>query len=276
MLRANWPVPLPFCVQTGPAEMIDPRAIIDPSAKIGENVEIGPWTIVGPDVEIGDDCTIASHVVLKGPTVMGRGNHIYQFSSVGEDTPDLKYDGEPTRLIIGDNNIIREGVTIHRGTVQDRGETVIGNNNLLMAYSHVGHDSVLGDHCIMVNNSALAGHVILGDWTILSGYALVHQYCKLGAHSFLGMGAAVGKDVPAYVTVTGNPGEPKGINVEGLKRRGFSSEAISDIRRAYKLIYRQGLTTDEALVKLEELAEKTPEVNLLVESIRQSSRGIVR
>lgn len=256
--------------------MIDPRAIIDPSAKIGENVEIGPWTIVGPNVEIGDDCVIASHVVLKGPTRMGKGNKIYQFSTVGDDTPDMKYRGEETTLVIGDNNVIREGVTIHRGTVQDRGETTIGNNNLLMAYSHVGHDSVVGDHCIMVNNSALAGHVVLGDWTILSGYALVHQYCKLGAHSFMGMGAAVGKDIPAYVTVTGNPGEPKGVNVEGLKRRGFSSDAIADIRRAYKLVYRQGLTVEDALSRIAELAERSVEVAVFVESIQQSARGIVR
>lgn len=256
--------------------MIDPRAIIDPSATIGDNVEIGPWTIVGPNVDIGDDCVIASHVVLKGPTRMGKGNRVYQFSTVGDDTPDLKYRGEETTLVIGDNNVIREGVTIHRGTVQDRGETRIGDSNLLMAYSHIGHDSVVGNHCILVNNSALAGHVVLGDWTILSGYALVHQYCKLGAHSFLGMGAAVGKDIPAYVTVTGNPGEPKGVNVEGLKRRGFSSEAIADIRRAYKLLYRQGLTVDEALSRIAELAEHSPEVAVFVESIQQSERGIVR
>lgn len=256
--------------------MIDPRAIIDPSVKIGDNVEIGPWTIVGPNVEIGDDCVIASHVVLKGPTRMGKGNTIYQFSTVGEDTPDMKYRGEETTLVIGDNNIIREGVTIHRGTVQDRAETTIGNNNLLMAYSHVGHDSIVGNHCILVNNSALAGHVVLGDWTTLSGFALVHQYCKLGAHSFMGMGAAVGKDIPAYVTVTGNPGEPKGVNVEGLKRRGFSAAAIADIRRAYKLLYRQGLTVDEALQRIAELAERTPEVGVFVDSIQQSERGIVR
>lgn len=256
--------------------MIDPRAIIDPSAKIGANVEIGPWTIVGPNVEIGDDCVIASHVVLKGPTRMGKANKIYQFSTVGDDTPDLKYRGEDTTLVIGDHNVIREGVTIHRGTVQDRGETTIGDHNLLMAYAHVGHDSVVGNHCIMVNNSALAGHVVLGDWTILSGFSLVHQYCKLGAHSFMGMGAAVGKDIPAYVTVTGNPGEPKGINVEGLKRRGFSSEAITEIRRAYKLLYRQGLTVDEALQRMAEMAERMPEVALFVESIQQSKRGIVR
>lgn len=256
--------------------MIDPRAIIDPSAKIGENVEIGPWTLVGPGVEIGDNTVIASHVVLKGPTRIGRDNRIFQFSTVGDDTPDLKYRGEETRLVIGDNNIFREGVTIHRGTVQDRAETTIGNNNLFMAYAHVGHDSVVGDHCIMVNNSALAGHVNLGDWSILSGYALVHQFCKLGAHCFLGMGAAVGKDVPAYVTVSGNPGEPKAINTEGLKRRGFSSEAIQALRQAYKLVYRQGLTVEEALGRLRTLAEEHPEVQLFIDSIQQSARGIVR
>ncbi|MFT5605624.1 MAG: UDP-N-acetylglucosamine acyltransferase [Paracoccaceae bacterium] len=256
--------------------MIDPRAIIDPSAKIGENVDIGPWTIVGPNVEIGDDCVIASHVVLKGPMRMGRCNKIYQFSTVGDDTPDLKYQGEYTTLIIGDNNVIREGVIIHRGTVQDRAETTIGDHNLFMAYSHVGHDSVVGNHCVLVNNSALAGHVIMGDWAILAGYALVHQYCKLGAHSFMGMGAAVGKDIPAYVTVTGNPGEAKGVNVEGLKRRGFSSDAIADIRRAYKILYRQGLTVDAALEAMAEIAVTTPEVQVLIESVRQSERGIVR
>lgn len=256
--------------------MIDPRAIIDPSAKIGENVEIGPWTLVGPGVEIGDNTVIASHVVLKGPTRIGRDNRIFQFSTVGDDTPDLKYRGEETRLVIGDNNIFREGVTIHRGTVQDRAETTIGNHNLFMAYAHVGHDSVVGDHCIMVNNSALAGHVKLGDWSILSGYALVHQFCQLGAHCFLGMGAAVGKDVPAYVTVSGNPGQPKAINTEGLKRRGFSSEAIQALRQAYKLVYRQGLTVEEALGRLRALAEEHPEVQLFIDSIQQSARGIVR
>lgn len=256
--------------------MIDPRAIIDPGAKLGENVEIGPWTIVGPEVEIGDGTVIASHVVLKGPTHIGRNNHIYQFSSVGEDTPDLKYQGEPTSLVIGDNNIIREGVTIHRGTVQDRGETTIGNDNLLMAYAHVGHDSVLGDHCILVNNASLAGHVIVGDWAILSGYALVHQFCRIGAHSFAAFGCGISKDVPAYVTVSGHPAEAKTINAEGLKRRGFSGEAIAAIRRAYKIIYRQGLTLDEAIVELEPLAREHPEVDVLLESLKKSDRGIVR
>lgn len=256
--------------------MIDPRAIIDPSAKIADDVEIGPWTIVGADVEIGPGCVIASHVVLKGPTILGKNNKILQFSSVGEDTPDLKYKGEKTRLIIGDNNIIREGVTIHRGTVQDRGETVIGNDNLLMAYVHVGHDSVLGNHCILVNNASLAGHVIVDDYAILSGYTLVHQFCKIGAHSFCGYGTGLSKDVPAYVTVMGAPAQAKGINAEGLKRRGFSSEAITAIRRAYKVIYRQGHTVTEALEQLAVMLQDYPEIQLLIDSLQSSERGIVR
>lgn len=256
--------------------MIDPRAIIDPSAKIADDVEIGPWTIIGADVEIGPGCVIASHVVLKGPTILGKNNKILQFSSVGEDTPDLKYKGEKTKLIIGDNNIIREGVTIHRGTVQDRGETVIGNNNLLMAYVHVGHDSVLGNHCILVNNASLAGHVIVDDYAILSGYTLVHQFCKIGAHSFCGYGTGLSKDVPAYVTVMGSPAQAKGINVEGLKRRGFSSEAITAVRRAYKVIYRQGHTVTEALAQLTVMLQDYPEIQLLIDSLQSSERGIVR
>ncbi len=256
--------------------MIDPRAIIDPSAKLADNVEVGPWTIIGPDVEIGEGTVIASHVVLKGPTKIGRNNKIFQFSSVGEDTPDLKYQGEPTWLVIGDNNVIREGVTIHRGTVQDRGETTIGNDNLLMAYAHVGHDCVIGNHCILVNNAALAGHVIVGDWAILAGYTLVHQFCHIGAHSFSGFGSHISKDVPAYVTVMGQPAEAKMVNVEGLKRRNFSKESIAAIRRAYKIIYRQGLTLEEALQKLLKLEQEHTEMGLLIESLKSSTRGILR
>lgn len=256
--------------------LIDPRSIIDPSAKIGDNVSIGPWTTVGPDVEIGRGSVIASHVVIKGPTIIGENNRIFQFSTVGEDTSDLKYGGEKTRLVIGDNNVIREGVTIHRGTVQDRGETTIGNDNLLMAYVHIGHDSIVGDHCILVNNTALAGHVVLGDWVTLSGFTLVHQYCHIGAYSFTGMGSVIGKDVPAYVTVNGNPGGAKSINAEGLKRRGFSTNTISDIRRAYKVIYRQGLTTEGALEILREMQKGCTEIDLLIDSLESSKRGIVR
>jgi UDP-N-acetylglucosamine acyltransferase len=256
--------------------MIDSRAIIDPSAKLAADVSVGPWSIVGPEVEIGPGTRIESHVVVRGPTVIGRDNHIYQFSSIGEATPDLKYRNEPTRLIIGDNNVIRENVTIHRGTVQDRAETIIGDNNLLMAYVHVGHDSVIGNHTILVNNTALAGHVHIGDWAILSGYTLVHQFCKIGTHSFSGMGTGIGKDVPAYVTVSGAPAEVKTINTEGLRRRGFSADAISQLRRAFKILYRQGLTIDTALQRLELMLGETPEIQVLIDSIRASERGIVR
>jgi UDP-N-acetylglucosamine acyltransferase len=162
--------------------LINSQAIIHPDAKLADDVEVGPWTIIGADVEIGAGSVIASHVVIKGPTIIGKHNRILQFSSIGEDTPDLKYKGEPTRLVIGDSNVIREGVTIHRGTVQDRNETTIGNHNLLMAYVHIGHDSVIGNNCILVNNSALAGHVHIGDWAILSGYTLVHQFCNRNGH----------------------------------------------------------------------------------------------
>ena len=255
---------------------IDPRAIVDPAARLADDVEVGPWTLIGPDVEIAAGTVIASHVVIKGPTRIGRDNRILQFSTIGEDTPDLKYKGEPTRLVIGDRNVIREGVTIHRGTVQDRNETTIGDDNLLMAYVHVGHDSVIGNHCILVNNASLAGHVVLGDWAILSGYTLVHQFCHIGAHAFAGAGTFISKDVPAYVMVTGSPAEAKSINIEGLKRRGFSSDAINALRRAYKAIYRQGLTVDETLVELRAMVVEHPQVQLLIDSLQNSTRGIVR
>ncbi len=256
--------------------MIHPTAIVHPEARLAPDVEVGPWTVIGADVEIGPGTVIESHVVLKGPTRIGSHNHIYQFSTVGEATPDLKYKGEPTWLVIGDHNVIREGVTIHRGTVQDRGETTIGNHNLLMAYVHIGHDSVLGDHCILVNNTALAGHVHIGDWAILSGFTLVHQYCHIGAHSFTGMGTALGKDLPAYVMANGNPAAAKSVNSEGLRRRGFSKEDISTINRAYKVIYRRGLTREEALKELTDMASECQALQPLVDSVKGSSRGIVR
>lgn len=256
--------------------LIDPRAIIDPSARLAANVQVGPWTLIGPDVEIGEGSVIASHVVIKGPTVIGRDNRIYQFSTVGEDTPDLKYKGESTRLVIGDRNVIREGVTIHRGTVQDRGETRIGNDNLLMAYVHVGHDSIIDNHCILVNNTALAGHVHVGDCAILSGYTLVHQYCHIGSYSFTAMGTAIGKDVPAFVTVAGNPAEARSMNFEGMRRRGFTPATVQALRRAYKLVYRSGLTVEAAVEQLADSAAEYPEVALFRDSIRHSTRGITR
>jgi UDP-N-acetylglucosamine acyltransferase len=256
--------------------LIDAQAIIHPSAKIAANVEIGPWTIIGADVEIGEGTIIASHVIIKGPTKIGKNNRVYQFSTLGEDTPDLKYKGEATRFVMGDNNVIREGVTIHRGTVQDRHETTIGDNNLLMAYVHVGHDSVIGNNCILVNNSALAGHVHIDDWAILGGFTLVHQFCKIGMHSFSGMGTAIGKDVPAYMMVNGNPAEAKNINLEGLRRRGFAKEDLTILSKAYKTIYRRGLTLDEALLELKQMQEECSALAPLITSLETSTRGIVR
>lgn len=255
--------------------MIHPSAIIDPSAVIGENVTVGPWTTIGPDVKIGDGCNISSHVVIKGPSKLGKNNRIYQFSTVGEDTPDLKYKGEPTQLVIGDNNTIREGVTIHRGTIQDKNETLIGNNNLFMAYAHVGHDCVVGSNVIMGNNSAIAGHVELGDWVIVSGYSLIHQFVSLGPHCFIGPAAFVYHDVPAYVTAFGSPAEPRTINREGLKRRSFTIEQISLANKAYKILYRRGLQLDEALKLIAELGDDLV-ITMLLQSVERSTRGIIR
>ncbi len=255
--------------------MIHPSAVIDPSAKIADNVSIGPWTMIGADVEIGEGCDIASHVVIKGPTKIGAGNKIYQFSTIGDDTPDLKYQGEDTRLIVGDNNVIREGVTIHRGTVQDQSETVIGSNNLLMAYAHIGHDCVIGDNVIMVNNASISGHVYVGDWAILSGYALVHQYVHIGVHCFVGPAAFVYHDVPAFITAFGSPAEPRTINREGLKRRGFSADQISLANQAYKLLYRRGLLLEESIEAIAKLGDD-PAIKLFLGSIEKSTRGIIR
>lgn len=255
---------------------IDPRATVDPNAQLADDVEVGPWSIIGPNVSIGAGTVIASHVVIKGPTVIGANNRVYQFATVGDDTTDLKYQQEPTRLVIGDNNVIREGVTIHRGTVQDRAETTIGDNNLFMAYVHIAHDCVVGNHCVFANNAALAGHVTVNDWANLGGYTLIHQYCQLGAHCFTAMGSAVGKDIPAYVIVTGNPAAAKGINQEGLKRRGFSREDIAAINKAFKIVYRRGLTTEEALAQLEALSRECAAVQALAYSLQSSKRGIVR
>ena len=255
--------------------MIHSSAIIDSSAVIGKNVTVGPWTTIGPGVNIGDGCHISSHVVIKGPSNLGENNKIYQFSTVGEDTPDLKYKGEPTRLVIGDNNTIREGVTIHRGTIQDKNETRIGDNNLLMAYAHVGHDSLVGSNIIMGNNSAIAGHVEVGDWAIISGYSLIHQFVSLGPHCFIGPAAFVYHDVPAYVTAFGSPAEPRTINREGLKRRDFSIEQIALANKAYKILYRRGLQLDEALKLIAELGDDIV-ISMLLQSLERSTRGIIR
>lgn len=254
--------------------MIHPTAIIDDKAVIGNNVEIGPYSIVGPDVVIGDDCWIGPHVVLKGPTVLGKGNKIYQFASVGEDCQDKKYKGEPTRLEIGDHNIIRECVTIHRGTVQDQSLTKIGSHNLLMAYVHVAHDCVVGDNVILANNTTLAGHVYVGDWAILGGFTGVHQFCHIGAHAFTAVNSVVVQDIPPFIMAQGHNAVPRTINSEGLKRRGFSKDAIMHIKRAFKTLYRKGLTVDEAVAEME--SWQAPELAELIHFVQNSSRGIIR
>ncbi len=254
--------------------MIHPTAIIDDQAVIGKNVEIGPYSIVGPDVVIGDDCWLGPHVVVKGPTVLGKGNKIFQFASVGEDCQDKKYNGEPTRLEVGDNNIIRECVTIHRGTIQDQSLTKIGSNNLLMAYVHVAHDCMVGDNVILANNTTLAGHVHVGDWAILGGFTGVHQFCHIGAHAFTAVNSVVVQDIPPYIMAQGHNAVPRTINSEGLKRRGFSKEAIVHIKRAFKTLYRKGLTVDEAVAEMQ--SWQAPELADLIHFVQHSSRGIIR
>ena len=256
--------------------MIHSSSIIDPAAKIANDVEIGPFCLIGADVEIGSGTRIESHVILKGPMKIGERNHIFQFSTLGDGSPDKKYKNEPTTLVIGNENIIREGVTIHRGTVQDRGETLIGDRNLIMAYSHIAHDCVLGNDIVLTNQAALAGSVHVGDGAILGGYAIVHQFCSLGSYSFCAMGSAVNKDIPAYVKVRGNPAKPFGINVTGIKRLGYSKESIEALRSAYRSIYRKKLTVDEAIEELKELRKEHEEVNLFLDSIEKSTRGISR
>lgn len=256
--------------------MIHPQAIIEPGAVIGKNVSIGPWTHIASNVIIGDDCEIKSHVVINGPTRMGKGNKIFQFASIGEDCQDLKYADEPTELVIGDNNTFRESCTIHRGTIQDNSLTQIGSNNLFMAYTHVAHDCIVGDHCIFANNASIAGHVHVGDNAILGAMTGVHQFCKIGAHSFTGGASTVLKDIPAYVMASGYPAKPHGLNSEGLKRRGFDKTTILAIKRAYKAVYRQNNNLDEALASIAEMPEQSPELEVFTRSIKESTRGIVR
>jgi UDP-N-acetylglucosamine acyltransferase len=256
--------------------VIHSTAIVASDARIHESVEVGPYTVIGEGVEIGAGTRIGPHVVLQGPTTIGRDNRIFQFASIGDAPQDKKYAGEPTRLVIGDRNTIRECVTINRGTAQDRGETEIGNDNLIMAYAHVAHDCVLGNNIILANSVALAGHCEVGDWAIFGGFSGLHQFCRAGPHCFMGKYAGVSQDVPAYVMVGGTPPGPRGINAEGLKRRGFSAEQIANIRHAYKLLYRSGLKLAEALAEIEKLAATQPELEAFAASIRDSARSIVR
>jgi UDP-N-acetylglucosamine acyltransferase len=255
---------------------IHATAVVAPDAVLGEGVEIGAYTVIGPRVEIGPRTRIGAHAVVHGHTRLGSDNDVHSFASVGDAPQDKKYKGEPTRLEVGDRNVIREFVTLNRGTTKDRGVTTIGGDNLFMAYSHVAHDCVVGNQCVLANYATLGGHVVLGDWVIMGGYAGVHQFCKVGAHAFLANNAAVTRDVPPYVMAVGTPAKPHSINSEGLKRRGFTPEQIRNLRNAYRILYRSGLRLEEALEQLQQAAADQPEVQALVDFIPQSTRSLVR
>ncbi|MFC3022367.1 acyl-ACP--UDP-N-acetylglucosamine O-acyltransferase [Vibrio zhugei] len=255
---------------------IHPSAVVEEGAVIGANVKIGPFCYVDSKVEIGEGTELTSHVVVKGPTQIGKGNRIFQFASIGEECQDLKYKGEDTRLVIGDNNMIRESVTMHRGTIQDSGLTQVGSNNLFMINAHVAHDCIVGDHCIFANNATLAGHVIVENNAIVGGMCAIHQFCRIGAHAMLGGGSIVVQDVPPFVMAQGNHCAPFGVNIEGLKRRGFEKPQIHAIRRAYKAMYRSGLTLAEAKTEIAKDAEDFPVVQHLLDFLSNSTRGIIR
>jgi UDP-N-acetylglucosamine acyltransferase len=257
--------------------MIHPTAQIDPSARIGANVTIGAYTIVGADVSIGDGTVIGPHVVIEGPTRIGRDNRISQFASIGGPPQDKKFSGERTELEIGDRNLIREFVTINRGTGEGGSLTRVGNDNWLLAYVHIAHDCIVGNNVVFSNYSALAGHAEIGDWTILSGYSGVHQFCKVGAHAFIGMGCLVGSDVPPFVMMANEArGRPRGINSEGLKRRGFDAARIGAIKRAYRTLFMAGLPLAEAREQLEAQAQESEDVREMLAFLDRSERSLAR
>jgi len=255
---------------------VHPGAAVDPAARIGANVSIGPFAVVGPGVEIGDGCVIGSHVVIEGPTVIGRNNRIHPFAAIGGEPQDKKYRDQPTRLQIGDGNTIREFVTINRGTAEDEGITRIGDDNWIMAYVHIAHDCVVGSHTIFANAASLAGHCRVDDHAILGGFSLIHQFCQVGAHAFTAMGSVVNRDVPPFVTVAGTYAEPRGINSEGLKRRGYDSARVMAIKRAYKTLYTAGLPLAQAREQLAEAARQTPDIQLMIDFIDRSQRSLLR
>ena len=259
-----------------PVSKIHPTAIIDPRAKLGASVSVGPYTVIDGDVEVGEGTTIGAHNVLTGHTTLGRDNRVFHFCSIGEANQDKKYKGEPTRLVVGDRNTIREYCTLNRGTVQEEGVTRVGSDNWIMAYCHVAHDCTVGDHTVFANHATLAGHVEIGDHAILGGFVGVHQFVKVGAHVMLGISSVITQDVPPFVVVAGTPCAPHGINAEGLKRRGFTPEAIAALRRAYKTLYKSSLTLAEARAELEAQAAGSPEVRTLLDFLATSSRGILR
>jgi UDP-N-acetylglucosamine acyltransferase len=255
---------------------IHPTAVIAADAELGAGVEVGAYAVIGAGVQVGDRTRIAPHVVIEGPTRLGADNHLFPYASVGSAPQDKKYKGEQTRLEIGDRNVIRECVTLNRGTVQDEGVTRIGNDNLFMAYAHVAHDCVIANHCILANNATLGGHVHLADWVIMGGLSGVHQFCKVGAHAFIANNAAVTRDVPPYVMAVGQPAAAHSVNAEGLKRRGFTAEQVRNIRNAFRVLYRSGLKLADAQSQLAALAQDQPELRLLAEFLPQSTRSIVR
>jgi len=255
---------------------IHPTALVDPGATLGDDVDVGPYAILGAEVTVGAGTRIGPHVVITGRTSIGARNRIFQFASVGEIPQDRKYGGEPTTTTLGDDNVVREFVTIHAGTAQDRGATTIGNGNWFLAYTHVAHDCIVGNFTTFSNNAQIAGHVRIDDWAVLGAFAGVHQFCRIGAHAMLAAFAVVLQDVPPYVTVQGYPAKPHGTNNEGLRRRGFTPDDILSVRRAYKTLYREGLPLDEARARLAAEASSAPALVPLATFLAESGRGIVR
>ena len=255
---------------------IDPHAVVSAKAQLADDVEVGPFAVIGDDVVIGPRCRIGPHAVVNGPTTLGADNHVFQFASLGDAPQDKKYKGEPTRLEVGDRNVFREYCTVNRGTVTGNGVTRVGNDNMLLAYTHVGHDCTLGDKIVLSNLVMLGGHVELGDWVIMSGYAGAHQFAKIGAHAFIGNNTSVTRDVPPYVLASGHPAEPRAINSEGLKRRGFAPEQIRNIKNAYRVLYRSDLKLEDAVVELTRMAQEHEELRIFVEFIGKTTRSLVR
>jgi len=259
---------------------VHPTAVVDPKAQLAADVSIGPYAVIGPKVSIGTGSTIGTHAVINGRTTIGRNNRIFPHAAIGGEPQDKKYRGEDTELVIGDDNTIREFCTFNTGTAQGGGITRIGSDNWLMAYVHIAHDCIVGDHCIFANNASVAGHAVVGDWVILGGLTGVHQFVRIGAHAMTGGATLLLQDLPPYVICQGNPAEPHGLNSEGLKRRGFAAEAVSLLRRAYKAIYREGRTAADAVATVAQLAVENPEhrvhLDLMRSFVQESTRGIIR
>lgn len=258
------------------SSLIHPTAVVDPAARIASGVIVGPYSIIGGHVEIAANCNVGAHVVIGGRTSLGANNRIYPFASLGLEPQDKKYAGEDTRLEIGNGNTIREYVTINRGTRQDAGVTRIGDDNWIMAYVHIAHDCRIADHCVLANNATLAGHVELGDYVTLGGSSLIHQFCRLGAHAFSAYGARINKDVPPFVTVSEGKARPRGLNAEGLKRRGFDEQRIRVLKEAYRLLYRSDLTLEHAIAALQDMDDGNDDVQQLIDFLRAGERSLVR